>query len=427
MKVIIFQRAWQAFAGVLTIFFLSKYLTLVEQGWYFSFISFSAFYALFDLGLSSLLVPISAHIFAHGSKIDPSALKEENCSEFLSFFGQSSRLYLRLGILFFFLITPLGIFFFAPNFHHIYFYTWVFPWVVLTGSVSINLISLPFFSVLEGVGLVEEVYLVRFLQGCAGSIALWLSLSFGYGLWSIVSAPLTSIVVFVIWVFIRHSYLLRYSWKNNILHFDWSKEVSPLRWRVGLNFMSGFLLTQIYTPIIFRFHGAEAAGQMGLSLTIANMLGLLSQSWMAYKVPVMAKAAKKRDWVSLDSIFKKEFLLSIFFYIFGVTGIFALYYILIDTVYINRVLQFWSFGGLMIVVLINHIIGSLTTQLRSYKKEPLFWVSVLGAFLTVPVAIISAMNYSVSGVVFSILFVQIIVTTPLTIYLWVRYNKELRM
>jgi hypothetical protein len=52
---------------------------------------------------------------------------------------------------------------------------------------------------------------------------------------------------------------------------------------------------QIYTPILFHYQSANVAGQMGLSLAIANMLGLLAQSWIALRVPTMAMTVGHKD------------------------------------------------------------------------------------------------------------------------------------
>ena len=77
-------------------------------------------------------------------------------------------------------------------------------------------------------------------------------------------------------------------------------------------------------------------------------------------------------------------------------------------------------------MLVNHVNGALAAQLRSYKKEPLVWVSLAGTILTVPAAFIAASYYSASGVVAVILSIQLILTLPLSVHLWAKYNKKWR-
>jgi O-antigen/teichoic acid export membrane protein len=166
---------------------------------------------------------------------------------------------------------------------------------------------------------------------------------------------------------------------------------------------------------------------MGLSLTIANMLGLLAQSWIARRVPMMAQAAGRKDWVLLDKVFNHDFIVSVFVYIGGTLVIAGLHHYLGKTIYVNRVLSFWPFFGLFGVAFFNHIIGALASQLRSFRKEPLVWVSLAGALLTVPFSLWGASHYSAEGVIAAILCIQILFIMPISLYLWFKLNKIWRL
>jgi hypothetical protein len=141
-----------------------------------------------------------------------------------------------------------------------------------------------------------------------------------------------------------------------------------------------FFLTQIYNPILFYYQGAEMAGQMGLSLTIANMLGLLAQPWIARRVPVMAQATGRTDWRLLNKVFVQDFIISVLAFLDGALVLGGLhYYFFKKTNYASRILSFWPFVGLMGIAFLNHINGALAAQLRSYSKESLVWASLAGA------------------------------------------------
>ena len=179
-------------------------------------------------------------------------------------------------------------------------FDWQWPWVILIVATSLNILVLPFLAIVEGSGLVSEAYTVRLIQGVFGAFACWVMLSLGGGLWATSMIPLFGFCVAILWLVFRQSGLLQFAWRSNRFHIKWSHEIWPLQWRIGLSWLSGYFLTQIYTPILFYYHGAEVAGQMGLSLTIANMLGLLAQSWIAHRVPAMAMAAGRQDWKFFD-------------------------------------------------------------------------------------------------------------------------------
>jgi len=108
---IFFQRLWQALSGVVTILLITHFLTPIQQGWYYSFLSLAAFYTLFDLGLSVVLVQFSAHLFIDLKWFNRGHINGEGREHFLSLVRQSLRLYSILALLFCFLLIPAGMIF----------------------------------------------------------------------------------------------------------------------------------------------------------------------------------------------------------------------------------------------------------------------------------------------------------------------------
>ena len=58
-------RIVQGVAGVLTVFFVSTFLTGVEQGFYFTFGSILALQVFFELGLTGIMTQYVAHEVSH--------------------------------------------------------------------------------------------------------------------------------------------------------------------------------------------------------------------------------------------------------------------------------------------------------------------------------------------------------------------------
>ncbi len=424
---IILQRSLQAILGLFTLILLAHFLTPIQQGWYYSFISLSSFYAIFDLGLSALLLQLSSHYFM-GNKWGPNGMVIGNTKDhFISLLSQSLRFYLKLGVGFCLFIAPAGLVFFGLKSHQIAeIDDWQLIWIVLVFATTLNIFLLPFLSMVEGSGSIKEIYIVRIIQCLLSSLTCWIFLIYGGILWAAAISPFVGFLVGISWLLYKKPILPLDAWNCNQPKINWSIEVWPLQWRYGLSWLSGYLLTQIYTPILFYYDGPEVAGQMGLSLTLANMLGLISQSWIARRLPSMTKAVGEKDWYFFDQIFKRDFIVSIIFYLLGMIAFCSLYYLAVDTKYIKRILNFWPFIGLFLVVLVNHVNGALASHLRSYRKEPLVWVALAGTILTVPIAVVSASYYSVSGVINSILLVQLLLTLPLSVHLWAKYNKAWR-
>lgn len=422
------QRFWQALSGLLSILFITHYLSPELQGWYYSFISIAALYTLCDLGLSVVLVQTSAHLFVklHWLSSGRLAGDEEGC--FRGLVCWSTKHYAVLALLYFMLAIPGGVLFFGghPKLvgHEV---AWGAPWMLLSTIMAVSILSVPFLALIEGSGRVNEVYRIRLIQGVLGSLGCWTVLVLGGELWATVMAPGFGVMIVAAWLARRYSSLLSDAYFQKDHGYHWGKTVWPLQWRVGLSWLSGYLLTQIYTPVLFHYQGAIVAGQMGLTLTVANMVGLLAQSWIVRDVPAMAQAVAKRDWLEFDRIFSRDFAVSTAAYLGGATTLCLVHHYISNTVYSQRVLSLWPFVGLLAVVLVNHITGALATQLRSYKQEPLVWVAVAGSLITVPCALWAASVYSVDGVVAAILAVQLFFILPVAVWLWKKCNKIWRV
>lgn len=433
---IVAQRLWQAGSGLVTMVLVAHFLTPVQQGWYYSFLSLAAFYTLFDLGLSVVLVQLAAHLFVAirwrpGGRGQVESRLEGDAAthQFHALTGRSARLYVVLALAFLLLLLPGGWLFFSlhGNVSTLPAGQWLPAWALLIVATAAGILALPFLALVEGSGQIGEVYGVRLAQGVVGAFGCWAVLSTGGGLWAPAMTPAFGVLVAVAWLLLRRPKLIRAAHTYSGHELNWRHEIWPLQWRIGLSWLSGYLLTQIYTPILFHSQGAVVAGQMGLSLTLANMLGLLAQSWIARRVPAMAQAANRRDWPLLDRLFKHDFTASALAFVAGALVLCGLRAVLAYTPYTIRVLPFWPFTGLLMVAFLININGTLAAQLRSFRREPLVWVAVGGAVLSVPGALWAAGHYSADGVVAVMLAVQLLFILPWSVILWRRRNREWRM
>ena len=98
LSLVFMHRAWQGLSGLVTLLLLTHFLTPIQQGWYYSFLSLAAIYTLFDLGLSVVLVQFSAHLFVNMKWLAKGRVAGASKDQFLSLVGQSIRLYLLLDL-----------------------------------------------------------------------------------------------------------------------------------------------------------------------------------------------------------------------------------------------------------------------------------------------------------------------------------------
>ena len=57
-------RGWAVLSGLITLWFISKNLTLSEQGFYYTFASILALQVIFELGMSYVVMQFASHEMA---------------------------------------------------------------------------------------------------------------------------------------------------------------------------------------------------------------------------------------------------------------------------------------------------------------------------------------------------------------------------
>jgi hypothetical protein len=429
LSLILIQRLWQGLAGLFTVLIVTTTLSLDQQGWYYTFISIAALYSIFEMGLSTAILQMTAQMFVKLHWLVGGRVEGEVSSEFRSFHSASVRVFGLVSIAFLFISFVVGLYVFdhRESLKDVG-SVWLYPWIFLIVFTSANMLTLPFLAVLEGSGEIVEVYKVRLIQGFFGAILCWLVLLSGGWLWAAAAMPLSGFLVAGYWIASKRRGLFEMiDLDSRDKSFDWSGRVWPHQWRLGINWVSVFFMSQLATPILFYYCDPVVAGRMGLSLTIVHMLGIVSQSWIARRVPMMSQAVVKREWRILDDLFRKDLTHSLIVFLLGAMGLVICYQLIADTSYVERVLPFWQFVGLLGFVFFYHINGALSAQLRSYRREPLVWIFLIGSLIILIGSILGASSGSVGSVVLVMLSVQALFISPLSFLLWRRYNKILRL
>lgn len=152
VTVIAGQRLWQALAGAVTMIVVTTRLNSIEQGWYYTFISVVALYSVFETGLSTAVLQITAHKFLP-LQWTSDGVSGEGEEEFGSFVTKSGRTSLVTGVVFCAIVYPIGYYLFntravtqGVSFH------WLGAWSVLVLLTALSLMVLPFLSIVEGSG-----------------------------------------------------------------------------------------------------------------------------------------------------------------------------------------------------------------------------------------------------------------------------------
>lgn len=420
-------RIVQGGGGLLSIYFVLKYLNKFEQGYFYTFGSILALQVFFELGLTSIITQFTAHEFAKLSIKNETLLtgNEENLSRISSLLHVSVKWFVILGICLIIVLTLVGYIFF--NFYNSAQtkVDWFFPWIILTTTSGLNLMFTPILSFLEGLGKIKEVALIRVIQYSLQTLFVLVFLSLDFKLYSSPIANFFSLLVVPVFIFFsyRKKLLLNIWSQLGSSRISYKKEIFPFQWKISLSWISGYFIYQLFNPIVFASEGAVVAGQMGLSLAVFNGIQSVSLSWLNTKIPIFSVFIANKEFSKLDVSFKKTSIASTVVTIAGT--IFFLIGLLVASKFNldikNRFLPFILLVILGISMIINQYIAGLAIYLRCHKKEPLLRFSI-GIAILIALGIAIAGKFSgVFGVVVWYSIVIIFISLP---WAQIIFNKK---
>lgn len=419
--IVLAQRAWQAAAGIFTLAFVAHFLSPSEQGYFYALASIAALHMALDMGLSAVLVQFAAREFVGLSWGRGGSVEGVDRSRFLCLARLSLRWY-GLAALIFLLAYPAGVVFITGGQGDLA-YDWRGPWALLVGATAANFLFLPILALTEGSGGVTEAYTVRLIQGVLGAMTVWMVLALGGGLYAVAMLSLVSAVVAGVWLLVRRRRMVVQVFRQKIASFNWCTEVWPLQWRIGASWLAGYALVLMHVPLLFRTQGPIVAGQMGVTMTVANMLSLLALSWVTARIPEMAKSAAMKDWANLDVVYRAAFLTSCATFAGGAVLFFLARLALEWTPYGDRFLPVAQTAALLVAMGFYHVAGLFAAYLRAHLREPFLWPSLAAALLTAAIAIPVASRWGSAGVV-TVLVVVNAAFFVVALWLWMHLRQK---
>ena len=385
-------RIIQAFTGVASIFFVTRYLTDVEQGFYYTFGSLIALQVFFELGFTGILTQYVAHEASHLEIKSDNSLEGDGkyISRLASLVRFSVKWYSIIALLFFVIVFVIGYCFFYRFNQTTEEVSWVIPWIMVVVSASISLIQSPISSIILGLNKVKEINKVRFFQQIIIPLSSWIGLICGFKLYVLGVSSVLSVVIWTIYIYkSRLIKILVWLWKVKVEEkVSYVKEIFPYQWRIALSWISGYFIFQLFNPVLFATEGPAIAGQMGMTLAVLNGIQALSLSWLNTKVPLYSGLIAKGEYNKLDNIFNLTLkqmsfvclsLLSIMF--IGVFGMRFFQIRLGDNLLGDRFLDYIPMLLMMSTVYINQYVASWATYVRCHKQEPFLLNSICGGVI----------------------------------------------
>lgn len=409
----------QAVGGLITILVMSNNLTNVEQGYYYTFGSILAIQIFFELGLSNIISQFVAHENSHlqwenSLLITPPNDSTSRLSHLLRF---TLKWFSLIALFLFFTLLYSGFYFFTNFGNQYQGIVWHIPWIMMSLMTSLSFIVSPILAYLEGLGKVKDVAVIKLLQQFIQLILTITFFSIGFRLYSLPFALTISFLVIPIWLFKSSIYqiLLNIWHKKSYIKVNYFKEIFPYQWKIALSWISGYFIFQIFNPVLFATEGAKIAGQMGMTLAVLNSIYSLCFSWITTKISILSTYIAKKDFINLDILFNKTLFVSSLLNA-GLLVIFFVCLVFIrennikinGKVFAERFLSYIPLIFMIIPIFLNHIVGSLATYMRCFKKEPMLLQSIVSGILCSLSTVILGNYFGLIGITSGYLIVTII-------------------
>lgn len=418
-------RAWWLIATPLTLFFISSYFTPEMQGYYYTFSSILAFQFLGELGLGHVLVMFASHEWA-ALQFDKSGFiagDSKALSRLISLGKIAFKWYIFAGVIIACVLGMVGYIFFSKN--PASDIEWFSPWIVLCLFTGINFCLLPVWSILEGCHQVASVNLYRFISGVFINISIWAVIFFGFGLWALAVSTLIRILVSIVF--------LRYKYSNFLKSFfnaspaesiHWVKEAWPMQWRIALGATTFFLVSCLFTPIMFSFHGPVVAGQTGMTLVLKDALASVATIWTGPKAPQFGSLCARKEYEEMDRLFWRLMKIVAIASSVGALLICLVIFLLNYSGHelSTRFLPLGAISFFLAAQVVCNISQPIATYLRAHKRDPLLLYTVGSGIFIVLSNFIMGKYFAAHGMALGF-FVLNLLAFPFLLLIWQRCRK----
>jgi hypothetical protein len=207
--------------------------------------------------------------------------------------------------------------------------------------------------------------------------------------------------------------------------YTYRRDVFPLQWRIALSWVSGYFVFHFITPVVFAHRGPEAAGQIGLALTIFSAFSSLGYSWIAANVSALSCHVARSERRELNDLFDKLIIRSSLVTVV-ISGCFVLAISQLGFLAPEIVVRLPPIPSLLLLTLStvgNNVIFALAAYMRAHREEPLTTMSIVTALVTgTGVWLMSYISITATVGVFAV--VSIFVGLPWCLVIFFGYRKK---
>ena len=396
-------RLLNILSSVGTVLLILRFLTPIEQGYYYTLLSLAALQMVFELGFSFVILQLAAHETARLTLYPDGRIEGDPVAHarLASVFQLTVKWYLRAAVALAAVLVPLGIAFFSRKTASSNHVAWLGPWVTAAIAVSISFLLTPLYSFLEGCNQVREIAQMRMYQALVTLILSWAAIASGHGLYACTLVNLGVVVIGAGLLYSRRRLLfdlLRYRSAPGAV--SWRNEVWPFQWRTAVASLSTYFTLQVFTPILFAFRGPQEAGRMGLSLSIVAYIPFVALCWITPKAAPFGQLVNLGKLRELNRMFFRALRQSSVLVV-AIAGGCEICVLAVNHL-LPRIATRMESPAIFILLLIGAIssflVQGLAVYLRSFKQEPYLVRSSVIAVITTVLALLTASHWGSTAI-----------------------------
>ncbi len=356
-----------------------SYLTLEDQGLWYTFISLGALTMLVDLGFTSIITQFISHEFAHltfeNGKLTG---KEKRLNSIFSLIHYSIKFYSYIVLFASILLVLFGIYYFRSEKISVF-----FLWLLFSISSSLSLYSSLLLSIFQGLDNFKETQKIILFSSILMTVCIWLMLFFDFSILALAIGNLINIFLQLIFSYARAPIFWRQVMQYKIVEkVNWASSIKSLQIKYGFSLFSGYIIFYLFTPVLNNYFGSAIAGQYGMSMSLVSSISLLAGGWVVSSIPKYNILVSQKKYLELRDLFTKSVFSAILVHVLtSLILVVGIYFILIHTKYENRILSVENVIVLLFISFIQSLINYLAIYLRSFKEEPFFLLSIFNALL----------------------------------------------
>lgn len=395
-------RGLQGLGSVGTVLIIMRFLTPIQQGYYYALWSLVALQIVFELGFSFVVLQIAAHERAHLQMLPSGVLVGDPLahSRLASILQWSVRWYLVMACIMAFAMMVGASHFFSLR-QSGNEALWLWPLRCTVTACCITFALGPVISFLEGSGMITDVARMRFVQSLVSSGLAWSALLMHHGLFAPGMVLCGQGLVAAALIVRRRSYLLplmRRKVDGNTV--SWKREVWPFQWKIAVSWMCDYFIFQMFTPVLFAFRGPAEAGRMGLSISAVTQLGGIVLAWMSTKAAPFGTFVARKQIDQLDRLFFRTLSQSLVLFACGAALLLGVAIALpkLSPHLGPRIAPWPVFLLLLLTGLGSHVVQSEALYLRAHKVEPFLVQSIIVATSTTGLMLLVVKPFGTVGV-----------------------------